>query len=159
MKNHKIVAATGHRPDKLGGYSKENLERLIDFAIEHIPKDTTKVISGMALGWDMAIAYASIELKIPFTAAVPFKGQEKMWPSSSQAEFNYLIRNASEVVVVSDGGYASWKMQVRNQWMVNHCDLLLALWNGSSGGTGNCIAYATKSDKSIINLWSKFETT
>jgi hypothetical protein len=47
-------------------------------------------------------------------------------------------------------------MQVRNQRMIDQCELLLALWNGSSGGTGNAIAYATFLNKPYVNLWPQF---
>jgi len=150
------IAGTGHRPDKLGGYSKEAREKLIDFAITNIPKGTKSIISGMALGWDMALAYAAIELEIPFTAAIPFQGQEKMWPSGSQTEYRWLLDNADEIMVCSGGGYGAWKMQVRNKWMVDQCDTVFALWNGSEGGTGNCIKYANLVKKPIINIWDKY---
>jgi len=47
-------------------------------------------------------------------------------------------------------------MQTRNIWMVDNCDLVLALWDGSDGGTGNCIKYANKIGKPIVNLWDKY---
>lgn len=154
--NKRILAGTGHRPDKLGGYSKEVTDKLIDLAVKYIPKDTTKIISGMALGWDMALAYAAIERNIPFIAAIPFKGQESKWPPYSQSEFNFLLEKAEEIVIVSDGGYGAWKMQVRNKWMVDHCDEVVSLWDGSAGGTANCIKYANSVKKPITNLWNKF---
>ena len=44
------------------------------------------------------------------------------------------------------------KMQTRNEWMVNHCDKLIAVWNGSDGGTGNCVNYAKSINKEIIYI-------
>ena len=40
--------------------------------------------------------------------------------------------------------------------MVDNADVILALWNGTGGGTGNCIGYAEKQGKRIINLWDSF---
>ena len=48
------------------------------------------------------------------------------------------------------GGYAAWKMQKRNQFMVDHSNLLIAVWDGSSGGTSNCVAYAKKIGLQIV---------
>lgn len=156
-KSEFIVCGTGHRPNKVGGYSKEAFGKLERTAYNwlhtHRPD---KVISGMALGWDQALAYAAYVDGIPFIAAVPFTGQETAWPKESQDFFHMLLSKADEVVSVSEGGYAPWKMQVRNEWMVDHCDTVLALWDGSTGGTGNCIKYARKVDKEIVNLWEKF---
>ena len=64
--------------------------------------------------------------------------------------------NPAEVVFVSEPGYAAWKMQVRNKWMVDNSDLVLALWNGTDGGTANCVRYAEKVGKPITNLWERW---
>lgn len=151
-----IVSGTGHRPDKLGGYSKEVGLKLKQLAIENL-EGVTKVVSGMALGWDTALALAALELKIPLVAAVPFLGQERMWPQASKLVYKNILEQANEIIYVCEGGYAPWKMQVRNEWMVNHCEAVLALWDGSEGGTGNCIKYAKKVDKHIINLWDQYK--
>jgi len=152
-----IICGTGHRPNKLGGYGIETANKLIQIASDWLREQKpTKVISGMALGWDMALASAAISNEIPLVAAVPFKGQEGKWPQGSQKEFNRLLENATSVVYVSDGGYAAWKMQVRNEWMVDNADVILALYNGdTSGGTYNCIRYAEKKEKQVVNLWEK----
>jgi uncharacterized phage-like protein YoqJ len=115
-----------------------------------------RVITGMALGWDQAIAQACVDLKIPFSAAVPFNGQELTWPRAAQDRYHRLLGQAQEVVIVSDGDYAPEKMQVRNQWMVDNCDVLLALYDGSSGGTANCVRYAEGKSVPVINIWSSW---
>lgn len=152
-----ILAATGHRPDKLGGYGDDVFDALTWQATiilsEMKPKST---ISGMALGWDQAFAQASANLGIPFLAAVPFVGQESKWPPASQAKYAALIAKAASVHVVSPGGYAAWKMQVRNCWMVDNCDHVLALWDGSAGGTSNCVKYAEKVGRPITNIWTRW---
>lgn len=150
-----IYAGTGHRPNKLGGYSDEVLTKLKSLAIDNLD-GVDKIITGMALGWDTALALAALYLDIPYIAAVPFYGQERMWPKESQDRYHNLIKQASDVVYVCDQGYAPWKMQIRNEWMVDNCDIVLALWDGSKGGTGNCIEYALKKGKPIKNVWSDF---
>lgn len=155
-----IVAATGHRPDKLGGYSKQVYNRLIDLAKSEISIiGASRVLCGMALGFDMAVADAAIELNIPFVAYIPFIGQEKRWPKSSQDHYNTLLSLAESKVIVCDGGYSPEKMNLRNEAMVNNCDVLLALWNGSSSGTGNCIKYAKSLRQNFIirNCWNRWE--
>ncbi len=149
-----IIAATGHRPDKLGGYDPKIADQLMVLAAVTLRKlQSTEVISGMALGWDQAVAKAAVSCKIPFIAAVPFAGQELKWPQESQTTYRYLMQCAARVEIVCEGGYAPWKMQVRNQWMVDNADKMLALWDGSSGGTANCLKYAEKKQKPIENVW------
>jgi uncharacterized phage-like protein YoqJ len=153
-----IVAGTGHRPNKVGGYSQEASSKLYYLAKDWLAVNKPdKVISGMALGWDQALANAAYVLDIPFVAAVPFAGQQQAWPEESRQFFDFLLGAAEEIVIVSDGGYAPWKMQVRNEWMVDHCDTVLALWDGNNGGTGNCIKYANKVGKPIVNLWEIYD--
>lgn len=125
-----IISATGHRPNKLGGYDTKISNILFDVAEDWITGtdlSITKIISGMALGWDQTVAWAAYNLNIPFIAAVPFEGQERMWPSQSQRNYQYLLKVAYEVIIVTEGQYAPWKMQVRNEWMVDRCDAMLAL--------------------------------
>lgn len=148
-----IVAFTGHRPDKLGGYTLPNPTYLrvsskIDQELRKLQPDT--VISGMALGVDQWAAYIAHKLGIPFIAAIPFINQECKWPEKSQKTYHQLLRLASEKIIVSPGGYSAAKMQIRNQWMVDHCDILIAIWDQSPGGTGNCINYAQSIEKEII---------
>lgn len=160
-----IIAGTGHRPDKLGGYGLEVYNSLVGLARDwllFLDEDPSvhvqAVISGMALGWDQALADAAIAAGIGLHAYIPFKGQESKWPLESRNNFNRIIGQATKVVECSEPGYAAWKMQHRNKRMVDDCDAVLALWNGSEGGTANCVAYAEKHRKPIINLWEQFET-
>lgn len=150
--NNSIMAVTGHRPDKLGGYS--NFDKLVYFASCEIKMHNPRiVITGMALGWDQAIAQACVTLNIPFIAAVPFQGQDKIWPIESQQKYKELLNKAQHTVLVSNGSYHPSKMQIRNKWMVDQCSYLNALWNGSEGGTANCVKYAKNKKVKVYNCW------
>lgn len=152
-------AATGHRPDKLGGYSPSVETQLVFFAIEMLDEIEPKgMIVGMALGWDMAVAEACYLLGIPYHAYVPFVGQESKWPSPSRHLYVSLCSKALEYVVVSDGSYAVEKMQIRNRAMVDAAgEGVLALWNGTPGGTANCVKYAQlTAGKPMTNVWERW---
>ncbi len=75
----------------------------------------TRVVTGMAPGWDLALAHAAVLAGVPFTAAVPCDAQESRWLAPSQAYYRRLLALSANVVVVSPGGYEPWKMQVRNE--------------------------------------------
>ena len=149
-----ILAVTGHRPNRLNNeydgigpcsdYIRKKLKEKI------IQYDATKLISGMALGVDMIFAELAIEMGIPLCAAVPFYGQEKIWAESSKERWVKALDEAQEIQIVSPGGYTPWKMSVRNEWMVDNCEVLLAVWNGDKkGGTANCVKYAKKVGRTI----------
>lgn len=150
-----VVAVTGHRPDKLGGYDRGNplrtwiRERLSESLSNINPK---RCISGMAIGVDQDFADVCVDLRIPFIAAIPFEGQEKLWPPSSQEYYRELLKKAMLRKVISEGGYHASKMQRRNEWMVDNCQILIAVWDGSGGGTGNCVKYAEKIGREIVRI-------
>lgn len=148
-----IVAFTGHRPDKLGGYTLPNPTYIkVCQSIEETLKELKpeKVISGMALGVDQWAAFIAYKLKIPFIAAVPFNKQDAVWKNESKSSYAKLLAKAAEVVIVSEGEYSAHKLQIRNEWMVDRCDKLIAIWDGTPGGTGNCIKYAKTKNREII---------
>jgi len=150
-----IVAFTGHRPDKLGGYNVPNpTQRWVSWLLQdHLQSlRPTLAISGMAQGVDQWAARACIDLGIPFIAAIPFVGQEKMWPEAAQKTYRWLLMRAHQRVVVCKGSYAPEKMQKRNQYMVDECSKIIAVWDGAAGGTANCVKYAEKKGKTIIRI-------
>lgn len=142
-----IIALTGHRPQRLGNeyygvgpyteYIVGELEKLCE---RYRPK---KGISGLALGSDMIWAVYCLSRNIPLIAAVPFEGQHVRWTDQNKDIYWRILNHPlTETVYVCEPGYAAWKMQKRNEWMVDHADRLIAVWDESEGGTANCVKYA-----------------
>lgn len=156
-----ILSGTGHRPHKLGGYGLDVYQNLVSFATRSLyeyhryvtPVD--RVLSGMALGWDQALCQACITLDIPYTACVPFEDFDCRWPQKLRVYYNHLLDKANAVVVVSQVP-ALYSFQKRNEYMVDNCDAVLALWDGSEGGTKDCIDYCNKVGRIYHNLWTKY---
>ena len=158
-----IIAGTGHRPGKIFDYSPEAFTKLINLASEWLEENKPdKVISGMAMGWDMALAQATIDKNIPLICAIPCKNQDKMWSHSIRFLYSTILLEAvtnpiHDVVYVSTRDYDNKCMQKRNEWMVDNSDTVLALWDGSIGGTNNCLKYAEKKRRKIINLYESWK--
>lgn len=98
----------------------------------------------MALGVDQMFAAVCTDLKIPWIAFIPCLNQGKVWPKESRDQYDYLLAKAAEVVHVSKREYFHGCMQDRNVAMRNwglkdDRNLLLAVWDGSRGGTGNMV--------------------
>lgn len=146
-----ILGFTGHRD--LGGFKYPN--PIYNYVYKELVKnlneiDPEVVITGCAIGSDQLIAVICIRLGIPFIAAVPFKGQEKMWPEKAQKQYHKILQMAEEIIIVSKGEYESWKMVKRNKYIVNNSEELLAVFNGNEkSGTGNCVRYAEKVNKDV----------
>lgn len=158
------LAVTGHRPQHLGGFGIEIRQRLYVLATDELYRlQPATVYTGMALGWDMAVAAACIQLGIQFVACVPCDGQAAVWKQDDQRRYDKLLGHAAEIINVSPGPYAAWKMQTRNRYMVDRItdpdDLLLALYDGSPGGTANCVKYAELKAVKIENCWPRWQQT
>lgn len=157
------IAITGHRPNKLGNeYDgkgaistalRAKLERtLFSIAIVDI-SDPPMLITGMALGVDMLWAELAIDLGYKFIAAIPCIGQERMWPIASRERYYHILSSSlCTKHLVHNGPYNNSCMQRRNVWMVDNCDLLISVWDGSAGGTANCTNYATTRKRTIIRI-------
>jgi uncharacterized phage-like protein YoqJ len=68
--------------------------------------------------------------------------------------YNAALRFAAEVVNVTDYDIfpGAWVYQKRNEWMVDHADEVVAVWDGTSSGTANCVAYAKKVGKPVWRI-------
>jgi uncharacterized phage-like protein YoqJ len=148
-----ILGVTGHRPPKLGGYRIPNpiyeavCER-IDTMLQTLAP--TRILTGMALGVDQWVAEICVTHHIPFIAVIPFEGFSSKWPEESRRQFDYLCSRAESVrLVTATREYRPGLLQTRNKWIVDNCTEMLAVYNGSAGGTANCVEYATRRGKNI----------
>lgn len=147
-----IIGITGSRPQSLGGFQNYELfakikTKLKELFFEHQPD---AVISGMALGIDTFAAEIAIELQIKLICAAPFIGQELRWNTDNQEHYQYLLKQASKIEIISDGGFSVEKLFIRNEWIVDNSDMLIAFQSNGSSGTQHCIDYAKDKNRSII---------
>lgn len=154
------ICATGHRPNKLYGYNlmdprwislKGKMKQLL------ISNQCNEAISGMALGVDTIFALAVLELKqqgypIKLHCAIPCRHHSSKWRDESIAMYSEILHQADKIVLVSDEEYQPWVMQKRNEYMVDLSDKVIAVWDGTPGGTANCVKYAQKCHKEIIRI-------
>lgn len=161
----KALCFTGHRPNKLGGYSGERAETIQSGIFEALVTAITNAvtsgfdtfISGGALGVDQIAAEAVLYVKekhpdIKLIIARPFPSQSCKWPEYRQEGFKNMCNTADEVIDVSSDPFTPQKMQLRNEWMVDKSSAVIAVYNGGYGGTDNCIKYAQKKFKPILMI-------
>ena len=159
------IAGTGHRPDKLGGYRTPNVvsDAIGALLQQYLERERPEeVITGMALGFDQMLAWTCLEMGIPFAAYIPCDNFDSRWPEQSRETFRHLMEHAARIVRVSPGEpYHPTLMQRRNARMVDDADKVIALWNGTTGGTANCIRYANSVRKPIdylplpVEIWDQ----
>ena len=156
-----IICGTGHRPDKLYGYDL-NDSRYVEMAkrIKQVifDEECTHIISGGALGFDTVLALAAIGIRNKYLPeliveiAVPCRNHDSRWIQSSRNTYKWILDNSNIVTLVNDLPYSPYLMQLRNEYMVNKANQVMACWNGSPGGTANCIAYAKQVNKKVIYI-------
>jgi uncharacterized phage-like protein YoqJ len=147
----KTACFTGLRTQKFRNLTsleaaKIALRRMISRAQE-LGYDT--FISGMAIGVDTWAALAVLDAGSNLIAAVPCQGQERLWRISDQLVYREILAAAHQVCYVSDRLYFQSCMEQRNRWMIDHSSLVLAIWDGQSGGTANAIRYAKSLGRTI----------
>lgn len=158
----KTVCITGHRPAKLPWKYKregvdydEYIESLAYCIGELINDGYTHFISGMALGVDLDFAETVLQIKeyfgldITLECAIPCPNQTLKWSAVEIARYEAIKSKADLVTLVSDH-YFSACMLVRNEYMVDKSDTVLAVWNGEEdGGTWQTIKYARSKNKRV----------
>lgn len=168
----KICCFTGHRPNKFSFKYNEmhpdciKIKALLKEEIEKTIKDGYDYfISGMALGVDMWVAEAVIELQktypnIKFEVAVPCANQECTWPEISQNRYRHILMHADLLYYVSRKPYQPYLMLQRDKYMVDKSSRLIAVFDGSSGGTKHTFDYAIEKGIPIVRIDpNSFEVT
>ena len=153
---------TGHRPMKLPWGMNENDPRCLELKLELAARlegiyelGYRNYICGMAVGCDMYFAEAVLAMKeahpdVRLEAAIPCGTQPDRWNVSQRLRYNRLI-DSSDKVTVLQYGYTSDCMMQRNMYMVDRSSLLLACYDGRTGGTMKTILYAQRSGlKTVI---------
>ena len=152
---------TGHRPEKLPWGDNENDARCRKLKEElacHVEgvylAGCRHFICGMARGCDFYFAEAVLNLRrkypeITLEAAIPCDTQSSAWKIPEQRRYEHYLAECDEVTFVSHV-YSPGCMQRRNEYMVDASTVLLAVFNGSAGGTMNTILYARRKGLKVI---------
>lgn len=163
-----LWVVTGHRPralpvrgvDPYGPEHREVLQHFAAACFEDVRPDV--VVTGMALGWDMACAAAAASMGIPFVAALPHDHHGATWPEDARDRRALLLGRAAEVVVVNPGTYTPGKMHARNAWMCDRAAAaggrILALCDPTTttGGTVTCMAAGEAMGVPVVRVWDRW---
>ena len=158
-----VCSFTGHRSAKLPwGYNEEDprcldLKQRIFDAVEAVYSAGFKeFICGMAEGCDLYFCEAVMALRaehpeITVEAAVPFEGQADKWPKAQRERYQRLICECDKVTLIQRE-YTPGCMMIRNRYMVDNSQLLIACYDGQSGGTLNTLRYALEKGIQVLHL-------
>ena len=146
-----IIGVTGHRDAGQKPGELEQFARL--FVARAIREGVSEIITGMALGWDLAVAEAADWAGVPFLAAIPFPTQAARWSDEDQRRYYAACELTSRTIIVSSvPGTAAYLK--RDRWIVDHCAELWALDSGRRSGSHTTVLYAEGIGRKVVPLWS-----
>ena len=154
---------TGHRPGKLPWRYNEldprclKLKRRSADAVELAYEQGFRhFLCGMAMGCDLYFCEAVLALRerhpdVTVEAAIPCPTQADAWPPAQRERYDRLVAACDFETMVS-GQYTSTCMLRRDRYLVDHASLLIAAFDGTSGGTRYTVEYALNQGLAIVDL-------
>lgn len=156
-------AFTGHRPEllplgenELSADSIRAKAMILDEIMRCAANGCDTFLNGGARGGDIIfaeqvlLAKATEHLNIRLITVVPHEGQANNW-SDAWRERYFRIHELSDEVITLAYRYSRDCYHVRNRYLVDNADKLLALYNGGDkGGTAYTVKYARQKNREII---------
>ena len=161
-----VVSFTGHRPDKISGW-KTNPEKVeltlrsaLAVEVERLAGHGAHTfMSGMAPGVDLWAADEVLRLRqegriggdVRLVLAIPYPNFERSFGVCYRALYESIVARADEVVYVSRG-YHHGCYALRNDFLADRADIIVAYYEGVDGGTRYTIHRAQRGGKGVVNL-------
>lgn len=166
MTKNLVCAVTGHRirtffahqaaiPDiieKTGELIKEVISILYS-------KGVRTFLTGGACGIDLWFAEEVMLFKkthpdCKSVMCIPFECQDRFWPEETRKEYRYAKEHADCVIYVDHDPPSTYKFHKRNQYMVDHADVLIGFKFESvlTGGTQSCLNYGEKKHVVVMTV-------
>ena len=157
------VVFTGYRPEKLPFSESYKDPAYLRFReahkglVEHLVRlGCTCFFSGVAKGFDTWAAEDVLFWKqtyphIRLVCAVPFPGQADGWQPEECRRREQILAAADRVVTVCPQ-YRKGCYYERNRFMVDRSDVLVAAFDGKSGGTAYTVEYAQSQGLTVLQI-------
>ncbi len=113
-----------------------------------ISKGVNHFCCGGALGFDTLAAQTVLRIKtqhqhIRLVLVLPCKTQTTGWNEKDKSKYNFILKNADEVIYTSEKYYRGC-MHTRNRKLVDLSSYCIAYLRKESGGTFYTVEYAKK---------------
>lgn len=154
MIKEKTCCFSGHRILPLD-FDKESFEKLV---YKTVNDGFDTFLCGMAIGFD-ALCFSVLErvkesYDIKIIACVPCNTQSKFFNKKQKKEYERMISDADEVIVVTEEYYDGCMME-RNKFMVDNSSRLICYLNYGHGGTYSTVKYAVESGVEVVYFGKK----
>ena len=154
---------TGHRPEKLPWGLDEHDPRCLALKVGLAReldglyrRGFRHFISGMAMGCDLYFAEAVLDLRercpdVTAEGAVPCPTQAQKWPEALRRRWRAIL-DACDLETVVQQNYDRFCMFRRDRYMVDRSAAVLAVFDGTPGGTRYTLNYAMDKKREILLL-------
>ncbi len=156
---------SGHRPEKLPcGYdlhapAAQQLKTALQYEIDRAITDGYDTfLCGMAQGVDTLAAQLILTMRengtpVQMVAALPCPHQDARWPFAQRQIYRQLLAQIPPTLQFTlCDSYTPYCMNGRNLWMVEHSSRLIAVFDGSAGGTANTVRHAQDARIDIVRI-------
>ena len=162
---NRICCFTGYRPHRFAfspdGLRPEHVQEALRRQIGRLYDEGYRTfITGMCVGVDLwaaeaVIALQSVHPDAMLVAAIPFEGQEAVWPLSARRQYRRVREMCQRVEVLSKTGGSAAYLR-RNRWMVDSADTVLAVYalgtDDVRSGTAATVRYARQKQRRILYI-------
>lgn len=115
--------------------------------------DDAVAVSALAVGADTLFAEAAVELGIPLEVVTPFARYEEDFAARAErARYHGLRRAARSETVLAYAARSDAAYVAAMNWIVDGCDLLVAVWDGRAGVTGSAVLRARRLSRDWYHL-------
>ena len=159
----KTCCFSGHRPERLPWGPSEGNPRCAALK-SSIARELAGLyrrgfrhfISGMAMGCDLYFTEAALDFRrrysdITVEGAVPCPTQAQKWPEDLRRRWRAVL-DACDLETVVQQNYDRWCMLRRDRYMVDRSATVLAVFDGTPGGTRYTLNYAMDQGREILLL-------
>ena len=141
----RLLARPREPRGKMSAMHLDSYLRQVKWADGFTPGLDPIALSGVALGIDQDACGVWFRMGLPYVA-VALPGQEYRWPASSRETYAKVLAKAAGIVYVSPNKptsdhEAGQMLLKRDEWLCCACDELIAVWDGSRGGTSHTVRY------------------
>jgi hypothetical protein len=154
------IGVTGHRvlEDGVERWVARELDELFSYLAGLASGAASlRAVSSLAAGADQLFAAAALRHGIPLDVVIPFARFAEDFPKGPERDaYQRLLPAAVSTTCLpwderSNGAYLAGGL-----WVVDHCDLLIAIWNGERaagvGGTGDVADYSRDAGKLCVHM-------
>jgi uncharacterized phage-like protein YoqJ len=129
----------------------------LDDAVEQAYQDGYRhFLCGMALGCDLYFCEAVLRLRdrhkdVLLEAVIPCPQQADRWSFAQQQRYRRLCA-LCDLETVVQSYYDRGCMLRRDRYMVSRCNRIIAVFNGTSGGTMQTLRYAFQEHLEVVHF-------